>query len=50
MKYLRSCFGILDYISCVRNFQTEHGSQHLFAFGINDFTNNIFEKTLRVIR
>ena len=41
---------ILDDFSCVRDFQREYGSQHLLASGINGFTNNISEKSLRVIR
>ena len=41
---------ILDDFSCVRDFRREYGSQHLLASGINGFTNNISEKSLRVIR
>ena len=32
------------------DFQTEYGSQQLFASGISRFTNSISEKNLRVIR
>ena len=50
IKYLRSSLWILDYFSCVRDYQTEYGSQQLLSSGINGFTNNVSEKNLRVIR
>ena len=50
MKYLRSSFLILDDFSCVRDFQAEYGSQQVLASGINGFTNDVSEKSLRVIR
>ena len=50
IKYLPSSFGILDYFICVRDFQTECGSQQVLASGINGFTNNVSEKCLGVIR
>ena len=37
-------------LACVRDFQTEYGSQPLLASKVNGFTNNVSEKTLRVIR
>ena len=50
IKYLGSSFWILDDFSCVRDFQTEYGSQQLLSSRINGFTNNVSEKTLRLIR
>ena len=49
IQYLRSSFWILDDFSCVRGFQTEYESQQLLASRINGLTNNVSEKTLRVI-
>ena len=50
IKYLRSSFWTLDDFSCVRDFQTEYGSQQLLSSGINGFTNKASEKNLRLIR
>ena len=50
IKYLGSSFSILDDFSCVRDFQTEYGSQQVLASEINYFTNNSSKKSLRVIR
>lgn len=40
----------MDDFSCSRNFQTEYGSQHLLASGKSVLTNNISEKSFRVIK
>ena len=50
IKYLQSSFSTLDDFSCVRDFQTEYGSQQLLSFEINGFTNKAYEKNLRLIR
>ena len=50
MKYLRPSFLIFDDFNCVRDFQAEYGSQQVLACGINGFTNDVSEKSLRVIR
>ena len=44
-KHLQSSFWILDDFSCVRDYQTEYGSQQIFASGINGFTNNASDKS-----
>ena len=49
IKHLRSSFLLLDDFSCARNFQTEYGSQYLLASGKSVLTNNISEKSFRVL-
>ena len=50
IKYLRPSFLILDDFSYVRDFQTEQLISTSFCIWKNCFTNNVSEKSLRVIR
>ena len=43
-------FLVLDDFSCVKDFQTVYGPQQLLSSVINGFTNNVSEKSLRLIR